>query len=88
MCTNVEAWVDDRSKEKWPGTGPQRPGLVCPAKCLGRTEAGVRKTTLLRVGDQLQRGQDGEEGTIREGRALMRTDPGQDLPAKEEPGPL
>lgn len=36
---------------------PQSPGLVCLAKCLGRIEAGVRKTTLLRVGEKLQRGQ-------------------------------
>lgn len=50
---NVGVWVDDRSEEKWPGTGPQSPGLVCLAKCLGRTEAGVRRTTLRRVGEKL-----------------------------------
>lgn len=67
--------MDDRSEEKWPGTGPQSPGLVCLAKCLGRTEAGVRKTTLLRVGEKLQHGQNGEEGMSWEGSVMMqRTD--------------
>lgn len=67
--------MDDRSEEKWPGTGPRSPGLVCLAKCLGRTEAGVRKTTLRRVRGETAHGQNGEEGMSREGSVKMqRTD--------------
>lgn len=47
----------------------------CVLPSVGRVGAGGRKTALLRVGDRLQRGQNGEEGMIREGSALMRTDP-------------
>ena len=64
-------------------TGGRRNGLElglraqdrCVLPSVGRVGAGGRKTALLRVGDRLQRGQNGEEGMIQEGSALMRTDP-------------
>ena len=48
------------------------PGLVCSAKLWGGL--GLVAATLPRVGDELQRGQNGEEGMTREGSALMRAE--------------
>ena len=56
----------------WHWASEPRTGVFCQA--LGRIGAGGRQTTLPRVGDELQRGQNGEEGMTREGSALMRAE--------------